>query len=474
LLGEGFSFDNAMIPYTPTYTAAGHSSIYTGSVPALNGIIGNSWYSRELKKVVYCTDDSTARSVGSSSNAGWMSPRNMWANTISDEMRMATNFRSKTIGIALKDRGSILPAGHSANAAYWFDNASGGWITSTYYMNDLPAWMKSFNDKKLPDQYMSKDWTTLYPLNTYVQSSPDDKAYESPLAGENKFPHTVSKAKDKYGVFRVTPYANTYTIETAKAAIEGEQLGADEFTDMLTVSFSTPDYIGHSFGPNSIEIEDTYLRLDKDLENFLQYLDKKVGKGQYLVFLTADHGAAQIPGFLNENKMPGGTLDDATIQKQLNASIGNRFGIANAITQVINYQVYLNKEALGDKQLQVENFIVEQLLTYPEISHAFPLKNLPMVPAPENVVQRLRLGYNQKLSGDIQFLFKPGYFDGWKTGTTHGSWNPYDSHIPMIYFGWGIKHGHSNKEVYMTDIAPTLAALLRIQMPNASIGEPLF
>lgn len=474
LLKDGFSFDNGMIPYTPTYTAAGHASIYTGSVPALNGIIGNNWYDREMERVVYCTDDSSCSTIGSTSVAGLMSPKNLWSSTISDEMRLATNFRSKTIGIALKDRGAILPAGHSANGAYWYDNAVGGFITSNYYMKELPTWMKNFNNKKLPDQYMSKDWTTMYPINTYVQSTTDDKPYESPLNGENKFPHTLSKAKDKYGVFRVTPFGDTYTFEAGKAAIEGEMLGADEFTDMLALSFSSPDYIGHSFGPNSIEVEDTYLRLDKDIEDFLNYLDKKIGKGQYLVFLSADHGAAHIPSFLNENKIPGGAIDDATILKQISDSVEKKFGIGKSILQVINYQVYLNHSLLGDKKAQIEQFIIEQLLSFPQISQAFSLKHLAMVPAPEKVVTRIRNGYSQKISGDIQFLFKPGFFDGWKTGTTHGAWNPYDSHIPIIFYGWHIKPGQSNKEVYMTDIAPTIAALLRIQAPNANIGDPLF
>ncbi|RYY18950.1 MAG: alkaline phosphatase family protein, partial [Chitinophagaceae bacterium] len=290
MLTQGFSCENAFIPYTPTYTAAGHTCVYTGSIPAINGIIGNSWYRRDLKRAWYCAEDSTVISVGSTSSAGKMSPRNMWTTTITDELRLATNFNSKSIGIALKDRGAILPAGHSANAAYWFDNSSGGWITSTYYMNELPDWVKKINDKKLPDQYLQKNWNTIYPINTYKQSTEDNKSYEAILPGEdNTFPHeTASITTNKYETFRNTPYGNTFTFDLAKAAIDGEQLGQRGATDFLALSFSSTDYVGHAFGPNSIEVEDTYLRLDQELAAFYALLDAKLGKGQYLVFLTAD------------------------------------------------------------------------------------------------------------------------------------------------------------------------------------------
>lgn len=473
LKNQGFSFDNCLIPYTPTYTAAGHASIYTGSVPAMNGIIGNNWYSRAIGRVVYCTDDSTVTTVGSNSRAGLMSPRNMWSNTITDELRLATNFKSKVIGISLKDRGAILPAGHSANAAYWFDDATGGWITSSYYMNELPAWMKKLNDRKMPEKMMSGNWETLYPLASYTQSDADNKPYENNLGSEdNSFPHALSSiTTNKFGVFRTTPFANTFTFETGKAAIEEEQLGSDRITDFLALSFSTPDYIGHSFGPNSIEIEDTYLRLDKDLEDFLNYLDKRLGKNNYLVFLSADHGVAHVPAFLNEHKMPGKGVNISAIVKALNDSIASKMNIPNAITRAINYQLYLNHEAIGEKDEEVREYIIRELVQLEEVSQAFSLAEWDETPLPVKVMERVRNGYNQKLSGDIQFLLKPAFFEGGSKGTTHGTWNPYDAHIPMIFYGWNIRPGRSQEEVYMTDIAPTLATLLGIQEPNGSVGE---
>ena len=478
LLKEGFSCENTFIPYLPTYTAPGHAGVYTGSVPALHGIIGNYWYSKVLKRNVYCTEDDSVRTVGTTSAAGKQSPKNMWASTITDELRMATNFRNKTIGIALKDRGSILPAGHTANAAYWFDNAGGQWITSSFYMNDLPEWVKTFNAKKLPDVYMKQGWKTIYPIETYTQSTSDDKWYESKLPGEdNTFDHaTESIVNDKYNAFRHTPFGNTITFDMAKAAIEGEKLGASSATDFLAVSFSSTDYMGHQFGPNSIEMEDAYLRFDRELSAFLQYLDAKIGKGNYLLFLSADHGAAHIPGFSKEHRIPAGVLDDADIKIQLNNVLEKAFGLKGAVAQVINYQVYLNDSLLVQTKTDyttIKQYIIKELLRYPGIANAFELGINHAYSLPFFLETMVRNGYNQKFSGDIQFIFKPQWFDGWNTGTTHGVWAPYDAHIPLVWFGWNIKPGKSNRQVYMTDIAPTLAALLHVQMPNAAIGHAI-
>ncbi len=475
LLTEGFSCENAFIPFTPTYTAPGHASVYTGSVPSLHGIAGNFWYDKQLKRSVYCTEDDSVQTVGSASTAGKQSPKNLWANTISDELRLSNNFKSKTIAIALKDRGSILPGGHTANGAYWFDNASGGWITSTFYMNALPAWVTAFNAQKLPDTYLKQDWKTLYPINTYTQSTADSKPYENALPGEEVFVHkTANITTNKYESFRYTPAANTYTFEMAKAAIKNEGLGKRDVTDMLAVSFSAPDYTGHKFGPNSVEIEDMYLRFDADLAAFLKHLDAAVGKGEYLIFLTADHGVAHVPAFYKENKLPAGTVDDALVLKQINDSLKYQFNLTYAIEHVTNSQLYLNDAVLKDAKADEESirkYIIKQILQYPGISHAFNLSTMENFPLPKQVKEMVVNGYNQKRSGDIQFIFKPQWFDGGEKGTTHGAWNPYDSHIPLLWFGTNIKPGKLYREVYMTDIAPTLAALLHIQMPNASIGK---
>ncbi|HEY1113417.1 MAG TPA: alkaline phosphatase PafA [Chitinophagaceae bacterium] len=478
LLREGFSCENTYIPYLPTYTAPGHTCVYTGSVPSLHGILGNSWYSRAKKRNIYCTEDDSVRTVGSSSVAGQMSPRNMLATTVTDELRIATNFRSKTIGIALKDRGAILPAGHTANAAYWFDNASGGWISSTFYMNALPSWVNQFNARKLPDQYLKQNWKTLYTINTYAQSTADDKWYESNLpGGDHTFDHETSElGKNKYEAFRYIPAANTYTIDMAKAAIEGEQLGKRGVTDFLAVSFSSTDYAGHAFGPNSVEVEDMYLRLDRDLGAFLKYLDGSVGKGNYLLFLTADHGVANVPGFMRENKIPAGEAADASVRRSINDALKKQYGTSGLVMTVMNYQVFLNDSILQVNKLDkkaVKETVIATLLQHPGIDKAVDLENVESSSMPEQVKKVVINGYNQRLSGDVQFVFKPQWFDGWNSGTSHGTWNPYDAHIPLLFFGWNIKPGKLFREVYMTDIAPTVSSLLRIQRPNATVGEAI-
>jgi predicted AlkP superfamily pyrophosphatase or phosphodiesterase len=334
LINKGFSFENTMIPYTPTVTAAGHTCIYTGSVPAVHGIVGNDWIEKSTGTWMYCSQDKSVQTVGSFSVAGQMSPRNMFATTIGDELRLATNFKSRVYGVALKDRGGILPAGHSANAAYWFDDSTGNWITSTYYMNALPQWVQGFNSEKQPDAMMSKNWNLLYAADEYDQSTPDSTLFEKRIPGEvtTTFPHKLTTRNGKsYFALRYSPYGNTLTMNFAKRLIENEKLGMSGQTDMLCVSFSSTDYVGHTFGPQSLEIEDTYLRLDKDLENFFAYLDEKEGKDNYVIFLSADHGAPQSPAFLKSVKIPAGTLQGTNLMSDLNTELTKKFKVNSLI-----------------------------------------------------------------------------------------------------------------------------------------------
>jgi predicted AlkP superfamily pyrophosphatase or phosphodiesterase len=477
ILSQGFSCENTMIPYTPTVTACGHSSIYSGSVAAITGITGNFWWDRQQMRTVYCTEDKTVNTVGSSSALGKMSPKNMLVTTICDELRLATNFKSKVIGISLKDRGGILPAGHSANAAYWYDNTNGNWITSTYYMNELPKWVNDFNTQKLVDKYYQTGWSLLYPANSYLQSTADEKSYEAKPFGP-RFPYDLKNFIGKdYSKITVTAMGNTLTTEFAKAAITNEQLGSDNIPDFLAVSYSSPDYIGHTFGPNSFEAEDGFLRLDKELGNLLDFLDSKVGKGQYLFFLSADHGVAQIPEFMQENKLPGGRVYMNTIMAQLNKTLNVKYNIGNIIVADDNYQMHLNHPALDSAKIskkEVTKWIVDKLSSDSGIARVFAIEDLYNIPLPTNIRSMINNGYYPPRNGDIQIILKPGYIDAFSaTGTEHGLWNPYDSHIPLLWYGWGIKPGKSNKEVSMADIAPTIAAMLRIEMPNGCVGKPI-
>lgn len=479
LMDKGFSCENTFIPYAPTITACGHTCIYTGSVPAVHGITGNAWYDKLQRRSVYCTEDTAVKTIGAAEGVnGRQSPRNLLASTIGDELMMATNFRSKVIGVAIKDRGAILPAGHAASGAYWYDNRNGNFITSDYYrMQQLPAWVQAFNARKLPDEYYKKGWNTLYPINTYTQSTEDAKAYESKPLGANAagFPYDLSPFIGKnYGVLASTPYGNTITREMAMAAVEGEALGKDSITDLLAVSFSSPDYVGHSFGPNSVEMEDVYLRLDQELGIFLDYLDKKIGAGQYLVFLSADHGVANVPGFMQEHNLPGKSMDEIPIMREMAPLLKERFGSDKLIVSSYNYQVHLDHLLMDSLKIDakaVQTWIAAFMEKKEAIARAFIIDEVMLEPMPAKLREMIANGYFPTRSGDVQFILKPHWIDGGKTGTTHGLWNPYDSHIPLLWYGWGIKQGKSNREVYMTDIAPTLAAMLRIQMPGGSIGQ---
>lgn len=477
LIGQGYTCENTFIPYVPTYTAVGHTCIYTGSIPAITGIVGNNWFDRSNNRNVYCTDDSTVSSVGTNTIEGKMSPQNLWVTTITDELRLANNFKSKVIGIALKDRAAILPAGHSANAAYWYDDTLGKWISSSYYMMELPAWVKNFNDKDIPGNYMRKDWNTLLPVQKYDLSTVDDVPYEAKLPGEStaSFPHKLSQSgKQKYEAFKYTPFAASYTFDFAKTVIENENLGNNIVTDFLAISISSTDYMGHTFGPNSVEAEDTYLRLDRDIGSFLNYLDNKLGKGNYLVFLTADHGVAHIPAFLISHKIPAGTFSEWGMINEINDMLEKKFTMKNAVLNFQNYQLYLNTseiERQGKDAGAIKQAIINYLQQKPFVLTAFEISKLQDVTLAEPLKSRIVNSYNIKRSGDIQFIIKPNYFDGGSVGTTHGLWNPYDAHIPLLWYGWGIKQGKTNRETYMTDIASTLAALLKIQMPNGCVGK---
>jgi len=478
LINQGFSCENTFISHLPSYTAVGHSTIFTGSIPALHGIAGNDWTEQLTGKTMYCTSDSTVQSVGNESEDGKMSPRNLLVSTITDELRLATNFQSKVVGVSLKDRASILPAGHLATAAYWFDDASGHFISSTYYMQQLPDWVNAFNNSNEVGKLIEKGWNTLYPINTYASSDPDDRPYEGKFLGEttSSFPHAINEIyKKNKGSLRSSPFGNTLTLDFAKATLDAYQLGRGAATDFLTINCASTDYVGHMFGPNSIEIEDTYLRLDRELASFFTLLDAKIGKGQWLVFLSADHGAAHSINFMQEHKLPADFWYARPLADTLNKLLAAKFNTPGLVRSIMNYQVNFNLTKISGSQLDysaVKKFTVEFLQQQPGVSYAVDVAELGNSPVPEPIKTMIANGYNFKRSGGVQIVLVAGWFEGYsKTGTTHGTWNPYDTHIPLLFYGWNIKPGKTNRETHMTDIAATLAGMLHIQIPNGCVGH---
>lgn len=481
LVNNGFNFKNHHFNYIPTYTGPGHASVFTGATPSSHGIIGNGWFNKFEDSMVYCAGDENVDPVGTSDPAGKMSPHRMKSTTFGDQNRLHTQMKGKTIGIALKDRGAILPAGHTANAAYWFhgrDEAK--WITSSFYMNELPQWVKDFNKSGKAQSYL-KPWNTLLDVESYSESGEDVNNFEFGYQGKDTagFPYDLPALAEKngqYEIIKATPYGNDLTAEFAKAAIEGEKLGQDRSTDVLTLSFSSTDYVGHNFGVNSKEVQDTYLRLDLALADFFKYLDDKVGENEYVVFLTSDHGGVDVPAYLKSQKIPAGYFDDLEIKERLEAYIKEEFEVDSLIQNISNTQVFLDYKVLEDGKLnsgEVQEKIAHYLLQQKDIAMVYTRDQLEGGGFSDGMGSLIQNGFNQKRSGDVVFVLDPGYIIYPEKGTTHGSGFMYDTHVPLIFYGRGIKKGSSFERSEIPDIAPTMSAYLGISFPNAATGKPL-
>lgn len=482
MMNEGFHFKNNHFNYIPTYTGPGHASVYTGTSPSLHGIIANNWYDKTIKTSVYCAQDDNASPIGTQHKAGKMSPHRMITTSITDELRLATQLKSKVIGISLKDRGAILPAGHSGTA-YWFHGKDeGNWITSSFYMNALPKWVADFNNSNQAESYL-KIWNTLKPIASYTESGPDESPYEKKLKGTEKsvFPYDLKALASQNGNFDIikeTPFGNDITTDFAIAAIDGENLGNNNTTDFLAISYSSTDYVGHTFGINSKEIQDTYLRLDQDLERLFNHLDKKLGKNNYTVFLTADHGAVHAPGYLQSQNIPAGFFNRNTFREALNTHINSVYSSENLIDNISSDQIFLNHQTIQTLKLntqEVEATVAQFVLQYPQMDKVFTRHQLGLVHYTSGIGALIQNGFNQKRSGDILYTHTPAVISTWYEdgGTTHGSGYTYDTHVPLLFMGQGIQKGKTYQKSEIIDIAPTLSALLGISRPNGATGRVL-
>lgn len=481
LVNEGFNCKNNHFNYAPTSTGPGHTSVFTGATPSTHGVIGNTWYDKVENKSVYCASDDKYSSVGTATDAGKMSPHRMTVSTITDELRLHTQMRGKTIAIALKDRGAVLPGGHTANAAYWFHGETeGNWITSSFYMKELPKWVRDFNASNKVERY-KKVWKTYKNISTYVESGTDNNKYEGKFIGETEtsFPHDLVKnwnANGNYDILKATPFGNNMTTDFAIEALEKELLGADSITDFLAISYSSTDYVGHKYGVNSKEIQDTYIRLDADLQRLFKALDERVGKDEYTVFLTADHGAVDVPSYLKDQKIPGGYVNNTDMKAKFNEYLQYAFGTTEVVKNYSNNQFFLDYKIIANLDLQIadaQNRIALELLKYEEIDRVYTADQMRNNNYTSGLPYVLQNGYNQKRSGDILVVLKPGFINYPETGSTHGSPQIYDTHVPLLFYGKGIQKGSTVKRTEIPDIAPTIATLLGIAFPNGTTGKPL-
>jgi predicted AlkP superfamily pyrophosphatase or phosphodiesterase len=479
IMNKGYVYHNAHFNYMPTYTAPGHASIYAGTTPSVHGIVGNEWFNRSTSKERYCTDDETVQTLGDGTKAeGAMSPKNLLSTTITDELRMGTNFKGKVIGMSLKDRGAILPAGHFANWAFWYSK-TGAFISSTFYGEKLPDWVTDFNNQKNYLNYINQGWNLYKPAATYNESDPDDSPYEGKLYGVDKpvFPYDLKKMYDKNdaGVLRATPFGNNILADLAMKAIENEALGKDDDTDFLAISFSSTDYVGHILGARSMELQDTYLRLDQTIADLLAYLDKNVGKDNYLLFLTADHACAENANFLKNNKLNVKNIEYKEISKAIKKFSTDTYG-EDFVTNYSNFNLYLNKAKIKEKGLEyatVEHSFSDFLMTQEQVKKVYNEEEILHSNGSDYYLSMIANGYDATQDGNLVILDKPGYIEYGPTGTSHGTPYAYDTHAPLLFYGWEIPKGESHSKKYITQIAPTIAQKIGITFPNGSQCEVL-
>lgn len=481
LVQDGFLSRNHHFGYAPTSTGPGHASVYTGTTPSVHGIIGNGWYDKQEDTSVYCVGDTAQNSVGTTSSLGQHSPHRLTVTTITDQLRLHYQMRSKVIAVAIKDRGSVLPGGHTANAAYWFEGGdTGHWISSSYYMDNLPGWVQEFNASDAAEDYR-KIWKLSNKPDTYLESGPDNVPYEGLFQGEQApiFPHDLPAlwaANGGFELIKATPFGNSLTLDFALEAVDRENLGADEITDFLAISFSSTDYVGHMYGVNSKEIQDTYIRLDEDIERLLKELDRKVGEGEYTVFLTADHGVVPVPAYLSDSRIPAGYLDKPEMIERLKEFMSFTYGTSDLLKGFSNNQLFLDHGLMRNLELDpelVRQRLAEELLKYEGVYMVYTSGQMRNAEYTEGIPAILQNGYNQKRSGDLMLVPPPAHTDYSKTGTTHGSPFIYDTHVPLIFYGKGVRRGSITKPTYIRDIAPTLAVMLGIAFPNGATGTPI-
>jgi len=490
LLEQGTYYTNAHYRHANTETAVGHATLFTGADPARHGLVGNNWIDPSTGELVYNTEDDRHHLIGKTPKPHrGVSPRNLLASTIGDELVVANAGRSRVFSVSVKDRGAIIPGGH-AGKAFWYSKSSGKFVTSTYYYDEYPEWVQKWNEAKPADQYRGKAWELLHDRSTYLAGKMDDRAYEANLPPLGRtFPHQYGDNKYLYLILSLTPVGDELTLDFAKTLIENEKVGQGDYTDFMAVSFSSTDYIGHMFGPSSLESEDNVLRLDRVLAELFEFVDKKVGLSNTLIVLSADHGAPEAPEYMSSLGLESGRFDFTYFREQgpLNEVLKERFGRDDLIATHSHPYLYLNLAAIAEAKLdikEVEHFIAEEVMKIPGIAFAQTRSDLLDGRITDSPLQiQIRRNFHPTRSGNIHMIQEQYWFlhstdEAQKMGlegiaAIHGSPWVYDTYVPIFFAGNGVPAQRISRRVSPADIAPTIANYLNIKFPSGSIGNPL-
>ena len=484
LLNEGTYFKNASYNYMLTQSAPGHATIATGTEPSFHGITSDNWYMPLKNEMIYCTQDNTVNPVGGSFEAGLHSPVNLLASTFSDELEMATNGKAKVFSIGLRESSAILSAGHSANGVYWYDNTTGTWMSSTWYMDSLAAWVNDFNALRLSDSYLNNPWTLLKQKEDYSDCLPDSNSFETGFNGVPYFPYDLKKMSSKglinvkrdYSILRETPFGNSFTKDFAIRLLKEEGLGKDDITDFLAINFSSTDYIGHRFGPSSVETGDAILRLDKDIEQLLTYLNDSIGKRNVLVYLTAAHGVSEIPAVLEKSRIPAGYFKPTQALQLLKSYLNAVYGQGDWVKGYYEKQIFLNRVLIEDAKIPLEDIqkkVSRFFVQFSGVASAYPYTAFETNDFSNGLLKRIENSFTPQRSGDIIITLNPGWIEKGDYVTNHNSPYEYDSHVPLIWYGWTVNRASVTRKVSITDIAATLSSLCKVPYPNACTGEPM-
>lgn len=480
LIGEGTLCTNAQFNYIFNQPGVGEATLITGSDPETHGIVSEYWYKRLQEQEIHCTADDRFVSVGTTNNHGQRSPQALSASTLGDEMKLSNELKSKVFSVALEPSSSIVMGGHTADAAYWFDQETGNWITSNYYTDSLKTWIREFNEKKINETYLEKQWNLLLSTEKYLGCMPDKNDYETGILSEKTFPYdlydisNLKKRKPNYGVLKFVPYGNNFTKDFAISLIVNENLGKGEYTDMISVGFNSSQEIGLRFGPRSLEVQDNFLRLDRELEHFLSFLDDFVGKEKVLVILTSNYGLADIPQYLSDVKIPADYFNSKSTMQLLKSYLNATYGKGKWVQYYYKQQVFLNRELIEDSDLDIRDVqqkAADFLLQFSGIANTVTATTLQTTNFTDGMFEKMQNSYNQERSGDILINLKPGWVELSNRSTDTNTGYTYCTHVPLVFYGWKVGRGRIHDKISMADVAPTISALLEIASPNSATGS---